>query len=188
MPQGPGAHSVTEKAEACLLSRFSPIPVANWFALRLRPNHEFRVEAFLAARGIEAFLPTWSERVKWTDREHVTVRPVFPGYILVRCERRRELYEALRLPGVLQVLPTSIEPIDIPDSQIDALRAVLDSGARVAPCAYAAGETVRIESGPLAGTQGVVQCVKGETQVLVGIEMLGRAVRVTVDASDLRRA
>lgn len=155
-----------------------------WWALRLRSNQEFRVEAFLTGHGIESFLPTWRERVRWTDREKTTVRPLFPGYIFVRCDRA-QIIDALRVPGVVQILPTSIDPIEVSDADIANVRDVLASGLMASPCAYVAGETVTIESGPLAGVSGVVVRTKGATRLVVRVPMIGGAVNVEVGADDL---
>ena len=60
----------------------------SWFALRVRSQFDFRVEELLNARGIETFLPTWSEIVRWSDRDKIAVRPLFPGYVFAKFRAR----------------------------------------------------------------------------------------------------
>lgn len=162
-----------------------------WFALRVRSQCEFKVRDALQARGVDEFLPTWTETVRWSDRLNETVRPLFTGYVFARFGSDPETFnasDAIRIPGVVQILPTSLRPISIPDSQIDSLRILLASRFPVAPCAYVAGEAVLITSGAFAGVRGVVlRTTKGATHLVVRIPMLNAAARVEVEASEISR-
>ncbi len=164
--------------------------VCHWWALRVRSKCEFRVQELLQARGIEEFLPVWSERVRWSDREKVTVRPLFTGYVFARFGLDPETFDAsdaIRLPGVVQILPTSLSPISISDAEIANLKLVIASRLPIAPCAYVAGETVTIDSGPLAGVSGVVMRTKGSARLVVRVPILMSAVNVELDAATVTR-
>jgi hypothetical protein len=39
-----------------------------WYALRVRSRHELAVAKHLGSRGYESFLPTYKNRVRWSDR------------------------------------------------------------------------------------------------------------------------
>ncbi len=170
-------------SEGAGITAFAP----RWFALRLRSNREFQVRDALAARGIEVFLPTWSEDVKWTDRWKTTTRPLFPGYVFARLSRSIDFYAALLIRGVVQFLPSSHNPWPIDEREINAVLGVVAAQARAAPCEYQAGERVTIASGPLAGVQGVVVRTRGATHVVLTVEMLRRSIRVELDADTLTR-
>ena len=176
----------TDVAEASPPYAFRAAPVSNWFALRLRSNFDFHVETALRGRGMQVYLPTWRESVRWSDRQKTIDRPLFPGYIFVRATRG-ELPEALRITGVVQILPTSLDPTPIRDEEIDQVKRVSETGLPTLCCPYVAGEKVTIESGPLAGVSGVVVRTEGHDSIVVGVEMLGRAVRVRLDASELAK-
>jgi len=169
---------VSQRAEACTAHD-------QWFALRLRSQYEFKVQGHLQALGVEEFSPTWDERVKWSDREKVTTRPLFPGYIFAKFGAAWP--EVLRLPGVVQILPTSLCPIPISDAEIANLKLVLASQVPVLPCAYVAGDTVLIDSGALAGVSGVVVRTKGSTRLVVSVPMLMSAVNVELEASTVAK-
>lgn len=177
---------VTQAAEACApLLRVPAREDCRWFALRVRSQFDFRVEELLNARGIETFLPTWSEDVQWSDRVKTAVRPLFPGYVFAKFGRDPETFDAsdaIRIPGVIQILPTSINPISIPDAEIDSLRIVLASRLPVSRCPYVAGDTVTIESGALAGVSGIVVRTKGGSRLVVRVPMNLGAVNVEIDA------
>jgi transcription antitermination factor NusG len=177
--------NVTDAAEA----HFPDVSARSglsWYALRVRSQHDFKVQVLLEVRGVEVFLPTWAETVQWSDRKNVTIRPLFAGYVFARfasCEAA----DIIRIPGVVQILPTSVDPIEISDAEIESLRLLLASRLPVAPCAYVAGETVTIESGPLAGVSGVVQRTKGHARLVVRVPILRSAVNVEIDAATVTK-
>lgn len=161
-----------------------PAHRAGWYALRLRGNREFRVGGYLEELGAESFLPSVKEKSQWSDRTKEIERPLFPGYIFVRSSIA--LVEVLRLPGVVQALPTSTEPALIDEREIESLRIALASGNPAAECPYVAGEPVTIETGPLAGVTGFVTRTRGICRVAVAIRILNRAVSVEIDTADLQ--
>lgn len=155
-----------------------------WYAIWVMSNAEFVVEEALRGYGIEAFLPTWSEVTQWKDRKKTILRPLFPGYLFARCEDspRREI---LRIAGVIEILPSSLNPQPVDAADLENVRRMLAAGLPTAPCAYITGDAVLIDSGPLAGVKGIVQRSKNGTRVVVKIELLRRAVSVEVDYRDL---
>ncbi len=173
---------VRDEAGAC------PIPGAarapSWFALWVLSNAEFAVEDALAVLDIESFLPSWNERVQWSDRKKDVRRPLFPGYLFARCDAA-EAAALPRIAGVIEVLPTSLKPLSLDAEDIDNVRLALASRLPIQPCPYVTGDEIRIESGPLAGVKGIVQRTRNGTRVIVRIELLQRAVSVEVDAADV---
>jgi transcription antitermination factor NusG len=158
--------------------------VLSWFALRLHSNREFRVYDALLDRGIEAFLPSWSETVKWSDREKTTVRPLFPGYVFARFDES-ELWEVLRIPGVVCLLPNSLDPIAIEASEIENVRMVMSSQVPVSRHPYVLGDEVTMTRGPLTGVSGVIVRTQGETRLVVRIPMVCASINVKIDAADV---
>src|SRR5205085_4481438 len=54
-----------------------------WFALYVKPRHEKNVALMLHGKGYEAFLPTYSHRVKYNKNFDL---PLFPSYVFCRIE------------------------------------------------------------------------------------------------------
>lgn len=158
----------------------------HWYALRLMSRAEFTVDAALTGRGIESFLPGYEEAVRWSDRVKHIFRPLFPGYIFARLDRA-SLVDALKIAGVIQLLPTSLKPLPIEEHEIENVRRLLEAAPRATECDYAAGELVTIDSGPLAGVSGVVVKTKGSNRLVVRIELLMRAVSVELDVATVIR-
>jgi transcriptional antiterminator RfaH len=151
-------------------------------------NAEFVVEEALIGYGIEAFLPTWSEKTQWSDRVQTTIRPLFPGYLFAACEGDAPRREILRVAGIIKVLPTNLNPQPVDAEQIENVRRALATRLPVTRCEYQTGDEVLIDKGPLAGVKGIVQRTKQGTEVIIRVEMLQRSVCVHVDAADVLKA
>jgi transcription antitermination factor NusG len=160
--------------------------IPQWYALVVRSNRAFKIRDRLQELGIQEFLPTFTETIQWSDRVKTTERQLFPGYLFAKLNG--DASSALNLPGVIQLLPSNIKPTSIDDQEISSLRTIIASQVPVQPCVYVAAQKVTIRSGPFEGVSGVVIRTRGAVQVIVGIEALGKAVKLTVDAADLEKA
>jgi transcription antitermination factor NusG len=182
------AFSVTERRVAHPLHGPSqeapPSPGAAWFALRLRSRFEFAVRDALAAQGIDQFLPTRAETARWTDRQVVTTKPLFSGYIFGRFDPVAAHDAVLRTRGVVQILGIGA-PEAVPDAVIANLQRIAAQPSPVSLCPYVAGETVTVARGPFAGVTGVISRVKGASSLSIPVAILGRAVSVAIDAADI---
>jgi transcription antitermination factor NusG len=176
---------VTESREA---SRVPPTVESGtrfplWYALRVKTGRETAVSQALRAGGIPEFLPTFTEKTQWSDRTKVAIRALFPGYVFANFDRNDAAHIWLT-SGVLQILGTD-ELSSISADEIANLRTVCASpSAKAVP--YVAGSSrVRVVSGPFAGVVCVVTRVKGETQLTIPVEILGRSVAVQIEAGDV---
>jgi len=76
----------------------------------------------------------------------------------------------------------------IPESEIDSVRKLTQSTARIEPHPYPNlkdGDFVRIRSGALAGIHGILTRMKNRIRVVLSVEVLQKAVAVEVDLSSL---
>lgn len=169
---------VTERAEAC---RYRLPP--RWYALRVRSNRERSVQTALFSHSIEEYLPVTRAEVRWSDRTKTVERPLIPGYIFCRITPALWGF-VLQISGVVQILGSPL-PQAIEDEEIQTLRTFLAAAPQAQACAFAAGETVRINRGAFAGLEGVISRVKGELRLVIGISLLGRAASAEVDAADV---
>ena len=158
-----------------------------WYALWTHSHCEQLVRGQLDAKGFEIFLPTigiWSSRAGVKHRIH---RPLFPGYLFVRDQlcgpRYGELLSARGLVGVLG--GSNGAPGEIPDLEIDAIRALVRSELPSSPYPYLqTGQRVRITDGPLAGAEGILVDRNAAKGLLVlSVHLFRRSVAVEVDCA-----
>ena len=152
-----------------------------WFALTVKPQHESAASRALSVYGIQTYIPLYWERRRWSDRYKTVEVPLIPGYIFTRFVRNQRT-TVLQAPGVRSIVQFCGEPAPIPDHELDSIRTLIASGFPLEPWAgLVTGETVQIESGPLAGVHGVFLRRHDQSCLVVSVELLGRSVMATVD-------
>ena len=159
----------------------SPNNELQWFALVVRSQHEKIVAAALQDKGYEELLPLYSIRRRWSDRMKELMLPLFPGYLFCRFDLNFRL-PILVTPGVLQVVGAGKVPLPVDESEITALRSIVNSGLQAEPWPYLkVGQRVRIERGSLEGVEGILTSVKKPSRLVVSVTLLQRSVAVEVD-------
>jgi transcription antitermination factor NusG len=122
---------------------------------------------------------------RWKDRRVQLQLPLFPGYVFVHFALRDRL-QVLQIPGVAKLVSFNGTPAALPQEEIEALRASLESGVRAEPHPYlTGGRRVRVKSGPLQGMQGVLVRRKNRSRFVISLDLIMRSVAVEVDALEL---
>ena len=162
------------------------MPSPQWFALTTKPRYERAAARYLRLKGFEEFAPACRTRRRWSDRFQEIEEQLFPGYLFCRFAYEQRL-TVLNSPGVLSVVGYGKQPAAVDDSEIAAIRAIVDSGARAWPWPYMRiGQRVRIERGCLQGVAGTLVRENDFWRVVVNIEILQRAVAVEIDRHMIR--
>jgi transcription antitermination factor NusG len=131
----------------------------------------------LNGKGYEPFVPQYKSRRVWSDRTVELEFPLFPGYIFCRFDATARL-PILTTAGVIKIVGTSKEPLPIEADDIDAVQQIVQSGFKAEPHPFIpAGTRVKVQSGPLAGVEGVVQGYKNR-QLILSIGLIQRSVCV----------
>jgi transcription antitermination factor NusG len=155
----------------------------SWFAVEIQHNRERAVADLLQSKGFDAFLPTYQEPRQWSDRIKLTELPLFPGYLFCRLNGERRL-PILTTPGVRRIISFGNTPIPVPEDEIEAVRRFIKSKLKIHPWPFLeVGQTVRIEKGPLAGVEGVLQEFRGNYRVVVSISLLQRSIAAEMDGT-----
>jgi len=154
-----------------------------WYALQVRPRFEKAIASTLLNKGYEGFLPLYRHRSRWSDRMKEVQLPLFSGYLFCRLDLNRRL-PVLITPGVMHIVGIGKIPHPVDEFEIAALQSIVVSGLQAEPRTYLSiGERVRIELGPLAGTEGILTSLKGSSRLVVSVNLLQRSVSVEIDES-----
>lgn len=156
----------------------------SWFVIWTESRAEKKVEAPIAALGLSPWLPTITERRRWSDRWREVVCPLFPGYLFARAGVV-EWHRVLRTPGVLTVVKQEGRPALLDGGFITRLREAIE---RTVPAPepvadevdYAPGDEVIVQEGVLKGMRGVVRERRSERQLVVWVSEIGRGVGFTI--------
>ena len=160
-----------------------------WYALYTRSNYEKYVSIELANKGVEVYLPTVREVHRWKDRKKTLEVPVFRSYVFTRfADAASERLRVLQTSGVVRILGNgnagSIEPV--PTTDIESVRKLVDSAMPFTAHPFLReGARVRVKRGPLKGIEGLLVRFKGQTRLVLTVEMLEKAVAAEVDPTDV---
>ena len=167
-------------AESRALPCFFP-SLLPWYAVRTKSNQEKSVSIILSNKDFEIYFPVYRVRRRWSDRTVETERPLFPGYLFCRFDALKRM-PILTTPGVVDILGFGNEPVSIPESEIEAVRAVLRLGLHAKPCSFLReGQHIRVSRGSLEGQEGFLLKQKSEWRIVVSINLLQRSVSVEID-------
>lgn len=157
----------------------------SWCAVFTIPRHEKQVEKHFVARGIENFLPLYRTKAKWKNGSKMVLElPLFSNYIFVHINNggRRSVLE---VPGVISIVGGARAPWSVPDSYIHFLREGLRQG-KIEPHPYLTeGTRVRIRTGVMAGTEGILLRRKNHYRVVLTLEMIMNSVTVEVESENI---
>lgn len=162
----------------------------NWYAVRTRSNYEHKVNCLLAKKALDTFYPAvfkWSRR---KDRKKKIARPLFPGYLFVRCvSSPYNWLEIKKTDGVVNILGNQKIPQSIPQDQIDSVRKMVEAGIDPLPHPYLnVGDRVVVVEGPLRGAIGIFEKFNDKKGTLVvSVDLLGRSLAAEVDNNVVER-
>jgi transcriptional antiterminator RfaH len=163
-----------------------------WYAVCCKPRQEAVAEVNLSRQGFHVYLPRirirQRRRGQWID----AVEVLFPRYVFIRVDPLRRSTATVRSTrGVVGLVRFGGQPAVVPDAVMNALlrREDADSGLHQddRPL-FSAGEQVKLVDGPLAGLEGVFTQQDGDRRVIVLLELLGKANKISVSRDWVARA
>ena len=157
--------------------------VNEWYAVFVRGRKEEFVHDLLNRMGYDVFLPRRSQRVIRGGRSRSVDRPLFPNYLFVETDLARDhRLTIVRIPEVLRILGYGDRPSPIPREQIESLQTMVRQQAPLASFPYLeCGQKVRITEGPFRNVVGILVERRGESRLVISVDLVGRAVSMSVD-------
>lgn len=161
------------------------MPVPQWFAVQVTPQHEQKVALQLGVKEQEYFLPMIQSRRHWSDRLKILDRPLFPGYVF--CRTSRPFFGCvLGTLGVIRIVSFGGRPYPVSDDEISALRSVIKFGRDLRTVPYISiGDKVQIASGPLAGIAGLITRINNQTRVVISVSLIMKSVSIEAAISEV---
>lgn len=154
-----------------------------WHALYTRHQHEKVVAEHLAGKGAETFLPLQTAVHAWKDRRKTLSLPLFPCYVFVKSGIDNWV-RVVSTPGVHHMVMFGEQPAIIPESEIAAIRLVIENGLPIEPFPYLkVGDWVRVKAGSLEGLEGILVRKKNIFRLVLSIDMLGKSAAVEIDGA-----
>jgi len=136
---------------------------------------------------LKSYCPVITRRVRHARRAYDSVKPLFPGYLFIELANwQTQLRPLSSTIGIRRVVMSAGRPATLPAGFVENLRDREIDGKIAKPeRAFQIGQTVMIQNGPFDGLIGQIVELRENDRVLVLLDLLKRATRVSVDAKQL---
>jgi transcription termination/antitermination protein NusG len=153
-----------------------------WFAVHTRTRFEKKVALQLQEKHIETFLPLFSAKHKWNDRQQIVQEPLFPGYVFVRISPvMNSRVAVLRTIGVMQFVGHRGIGSPVPAAEIQAIKTVLEQRIPFLLYPYMnVGQRVRIRGGCFDGTEGILTAINGDDSLVISVQLIQRSIAMRI--------
>jgi transcription antitermination factor NusG len=150
-----------------------------WWVAHTKSRNEKALAHDLMAKNISYFLPmTWKVR-RQTHRTIKSLLPLFTGYLFF-CGDEAARVELLKTNRVANLLDVKNQEVFL--RELVRFEQALRAGAPLVPHKYIeTGQWCRVIAGPLLGLEGIVVQTRGDTRLVLQIDMLGQAASVEID-------
>ncbi len=164
-----------------------PIADMNWFAVQTRSRHEKMVARLLEGQGFSTFLPLTSQMRQWSDRKKLVELPLFPGYTFVKMVYQPEQrLRVLTTEGIVSFVGMHGQGMAIPDRQIEDIQNLLAAKVPLESHPFLkVGQRVRIRSGSLNGTEGILVGHESDRMLVVSVELIQRSVSIRLQGYEV---
>lgn len=162
---------------------------ARWFAVHTRSKSEKVVQKQLTLKNVTVFLPLQKLVRKWDRKVRHVELPLISCYVFVKIVKS-EYVKVLETDNIAGFVRFSKNLLSIPESEIEIVRRIVaeDIEVEATPAYWVEGENVEIAWGRLTGIKGKLVAVEGKHSVLVELDNIGYALRLSIDPAWLRKA
>jgi len=157
-----------------------------WFVAHTQPHAEAKATAHLNRQGFEIYFPRYLKRRRHARRVETVAAPLFPRYLFVAvdlaAQRWRSIYSTV---GVHRLVCNGDEPSAVPDGVVEALKSREDGNGfikldRRPP--FRGGDKIRVLDGVFSSCFGLFEGLAERERIAILLDLLGRKVRVVLDA------
>jgi transcriptional antiterminator RfaH len=160
-----------------------------WYVVQTHPHAEVKASANLSRQGYGVFLPRYLKRRRHARRVETVAAPLFPRYMFVALDRSVQQWRCIHSTfGVTRLICVGDEPAAVPIGVVEGLQQRQDESGFVQlslPPRFAAGDTVRVLDGIFTTCLGLYEKMTDGQRVAVLLNLLGRKVRVILDADSI---
>jgi transcriptional antiterminator RfaH len=163
-----------------------------WYVVQTRVNGETRAAQNLLRQDYHVYLPRYLKRRRHARKIDFVSRPLFPRYMFVAVDMTTQRWRSIQSTiGVSRLVCNGDDPAAVPDGVVDALKTREDEKGFVkldiAPT-FALGDEVRVLAGAFMDSAGLFDGTADHDRVSILLDMLGRKVRVLLDAEMIAAA
>src|SRR5262245_46375505 len=163
-----------------------------WYVVQTHANAERRAVTHLARQGFTTYFPRYLKRRRHARRIDVVAAPLFPRYLFVEIDtavqRWRSIYSTI---GISRLVCNGDHPVPVPEQVVKELKSRQDaSGFIQLDCRpkFKVGDKVRVLEGAFYDCLGIYNGMPDRERVGILLDLLGRKVRVLLNAEAIAAA
>ena len=157
-----------------------------WYVAQTHPRAEGKAAVHLQRQGFSVYVPRYLKRRRHARRVESVPAPFFPRYLFVSVDMATQRWRSIQSTfGVSQLVCNGDVPAVVDDRIVDSLKQrendlgfiQLDERPRFRP-----GDEIRVLEGAFSACLGLFEGVADRERVAILLDLLGRKVRVVLDA------
>jgi transcriptional antiterminator RfaH len=157
-----------------------------WYVVQTQVNGELKAAQNLLRQGFAIYLPRYLKRRRHARKTDLIAKPLFPRYLFVRIDNATQRWRSIQSTiGVARLVCNGEEPAKLPDVIVPALRRSEDDKGFIvigSKPALAPGDRVRVLDGAFMDSAGLFDSLVDRDRVSILLDLLGRKVRVCLNA------
>ena len=164
---------------------------SRWYVVQTQPHAEARAQEHLRRQGFTTYLPRLIKSRRHARKTEQVSRPLFPRYMFVLIDSTHQGWHAIRSTfGVSSLVGGDTGPTPVRDGVIEALRQRegADGHFHFDAPKFMRGAAVRVLDGVFASCLGLFESMNDKDRVAVLLDLLGRRVRVVLEAESVAAA
>lgn len=158
-----------------------------WFVIQTQANREAKAAHHLDRQGFEVYMPQYLKRRSHARKVDYVPASFFPGYIFVAIDIATQRWRAIQSTiGVLRLVTNGEAPAVVPKEIVEGVRRREDDKGFIAidhRPAFRRGDKVRVLAGAFTDSLALFDGLADRERIAVLLHLLGRKVRVQLDAS-----
>jgi transcriptional antiterminator RfaH len=163
-----------------------------WYVVQTQANAENKAVAYLGRQGFMTYLPRYLKRRRHARRVDIVAAPLFPRYLFVEIDMAVQRWRAINSTfGVSRLVCNGELPAPVPDRVVDLLRNRADTSGFIQldhRPKFKTGDRIRIREGAFYDCLGIYEGMPDRDRVGILLDLLGRKVRVLLDAEAIAAA
>ncbi len=157
-----------------------------WYVVQTHVNAEAKAARNLARQGFEIYVPRYLKRRSHARKIENVAAPLFPRYLFIRVDMATQRWRSIQSTfGVSHLVANGSDPIPVQHGVLRLLQAREDENGFIKldwRPKFSLGEKVRVLAGAFADNLGLFDGSGDRDRVAILLDILGRKVRVSLDA------
>jgi len=157
-----------------------------WYVVQTQVNAEAKAVRNLVRQGFEVYLPRYLKLRSHARKIEKVPVPLFPRYMFVRIDIATQRWRSVQSTfGVSRLVLNGSDPAPLAQQVINCLREREDTSGYVQldqRPKFALGAKVRVLAGVFAENLGLFDGMADRDRIAILLDLLGRKVRVSIEA------